>query len=343
MYKMPCTTIQYLMYLDEFGKVAQNNQSRHGEDFDDWDIIVHDCNDDENDHSDNGDHDNLKDMLHDMEDIVDDEDYEIFQQLFVDSEKPLFIGSKQHGNDIDVCLAPLIDDLKELWHSGIQVYDAYINESFRLRAMVFCTINDFPAYRNLSGYSTKAAKACPICEDDTYSLRTYPSHDHKTLLVFNMIHSKVIDPEVLDFWQRDITLTICQLEMYFPLSFFDIMVHLVSNIVEEIKVEKRKMVGYAGMLDQPSSSEESSGFSLPSSFKKGEDSPCVDQLAQQPRRKRSITLLKKQTKNADLMHIQFNKDNRPTRDNYITFINWVGVMARSMISINELAWDKIEK
>ncbi|GJZ42368.1 reverse transcriptase, partial [Tanacetum coccineum] len=57
----------------------------------------------------------------------------------------------------------------------------------------------------------------------------------KLCLFFNMIHSKVIDPEVLDEWQSDIILTLCQLEMYFPPSFFDVMVHLVSHIVGEIK------------------------------------------------------------------------------------------------------------
>ncbi|GJS06500.1 retrovirus-related pol polyprotein from transposon TNT 1-94 [Tanacetum coccineum] len=57
----------------------------------------------------------------------------------------------------------------------------------------------------------------------------------KLCLFFNMIHSKVIDPEKLDEWQRDIILTLCQLEMYFPPFFFDVMVHLVSHIVGEIK------------------------------------------------------------------------------------------------------------
>ena len=33
--------------------------------------------------------------------------------------------------------------------------------------MVFCTINDFPAYGNLSGYSVKGHHACPICEKNT--------------------------------------------------------------------------------------------------------------------------------------------------------------------------------
>ncbi|GKA12930.1 ribonuclease H-like domain-containing protein [Tanacetum coccineum] len=46
----------------------------------------------------------------------------------------------------------------------------------------------------------------------------------------------LIDLEVLDKWQHDVILTLCQLEMYFPPSFFDVMVHLVSHIVREIKM-----------------------------------------------------------------------------------------------------------
>ncbi|XP_071707891.1 uncharacterized protein [Rutidosis leptorrhynchoides] len=288
----------------------------------------------------------------------------------------LIQGPKQPGNDIDVYLQPLVDELMELWSTGIHVYDAYKKEYFQLRAMLFCTINDFPAYGNLSGYSTKGKKACPICEENTHSIwltnckkpafmghrrelaETHPyrkksdlfdglllnipgktkdgikvrrdmelmnirpelqpkdidgrttkflppdcytmskvektkfwqclhgikvpsgysanirklvsmkdlkllgmkSHDchvlmtqmipiairgilpnrirhtiTKLCLFFNMIHSKVIDPDVLDEYQRDIILTLCELEMYFPPSFFDVMVHLVSHIVGEIK------------------------------------------------------------------------------------------------------------
>ncbi|XP_019156907.1 PREDICTED: uncharacterized protein LOC109153494 [Ipomoea nil] len=79
-------------------------------------------------------------------------------------------GMNPHGNDIDVYLAPLIEDLKLLWNEGVSVYDAYTRESITLRAMIFCTINDFPAYGNLSGYTNKGAKACPICEDETVNL-----------------------------------------------------------------------------------------------------------------------------------------------------------------------------
>ncbi|MBK5591046.1 hypothetical protein JJ728_23120, partial [Salmonella enterica subsp. enterica serovar Typhi] len=76
-------------------------------------------------------------------------------------------GPRQPGNGIDVYLAPLIEDLKKLWDEGEPVFDAYREEMFTLRAMLFCTINDFPAYGNLSGYSVKGHKACPICEQST--------------------------------------------------------------------------------------------------------------------------------------------------------------------------------
>ncbi|XP_074289447.1 uncharacterized protein LOC141614599 [Silene latifolia] len=79
----------------------------------------------------------------------------------------LISGPKQPGNDIDVYLAPLIDELKFLWETGEQVYDAYRKETFNLRAMLFCTIQDYPAYGNLSGYTVKGKAPCPICEDGT--------------------------------------------------------------------------------------------------------------------------------------------------------------------------------
>ena len=37
----------------------------------------------------------------------------------------LISGPKQLGNDLDVYLAPLIDDLKTLWNVGVETYDAF--------------------------------------------------------------------------------------------------------------------------------------------------------------------------------------------------------------------------
>lgn len=45
-------------------------------------------------------------------------------------------GPKQPGNDIDVYLAPLIDDLKEMWTYGVSVYDAFTQSTFNSRAVL---------------------------------------------------------------------------------------------------------------------------------------------------------------------------------------------------------------
>lgn len=64
--------------------------------------------------------------------------------------------------NIDVYLQPLIDDLKTLWESGIETYDAFKKQNFHLRAALLWTINDFPAYGMLSGWSIKGKLACPV-------------------------------------------------------------------------------------------------------------------------------------------------------------------------------------
>ena len=76
-------------------------------------------------------------------------------------------------------LAPLLDDLVTLWNEGVQVWDAYKRENFTLRSLLFCTINDYPALANLSGQSTKGAKACTHCLDDTESV--WLKHSRKTV------------------------------------------------------------------------------------------------------------------------------------------------------------------
>ena len=74
---------------------------------------------------------------------------------------------RQPRNDIDVYISPLIEELRKLWDEGVDVFDRNQNETFKLCAMVFCTINDFPTYGNLSGYSVKGHHACLIREEVT--------------------------------------------------------------------------------------------------------------------------------------------------------------------------------
>ncbi|XP_021775493.1 uncharacterized protein LOC110739334 [Chenopodium quinoa] len=268
----------------------------------------------------------------------------------------LITGPRQPGHDIDVFLEPLVDDLRKMWDEGVFVYDAHKNEMFLMRAALMWTINDFPAYGNLSTYKNKGHKACPVCIDDTPNVylehygkdvymrtrrllrRDHPYRRQKkafngkveegvaprplsghevygrvkgipTVFEKNVcdavvgtimgIHGKtkdgksarldleawgvrpelwvqpkegkamvmekvredggnkrkgerkgkgigvskkkdekvkVLDPFTLDALQANVVVTLCKFEMYFPPSFFDIMVHLVLHLVREIKM-----------------------------------------------------------------------------------------------------------
>ena len=58
----------------------------------------------------------------------------------------LIQGLKQPGNDIDVYLRPLVEELQLLWSKlGVRVWDEYKQEHFALRALLFVTINDWSA------------------------------------------------------------------------------------------------------------------------------------------------------------------------------------------------------
>ena len=92
-------------------------------------------------------------------------------------------GPSQPGNDIDVYLSPLIEDLKLMWDQAVEVFNGFANETFKMHAMLFCTINDFSAYGNLSGYNVKGHKACPIYEEDTVSQQL--NHRRKTIYLWH--------------------------------------------------------------------------------------------------------------------------------------------------------------
>jgi hypothetical protein len=79
----------------------------------------------------------------------------------------LIPGPKSHGMDIDVYLRPLILEVKDLWNNGVKTRDAGTKKNFRLRAILLWTINDFPAYAMLSGWSNKGKFACPYCHKHT--------------------------------------------------------------------------------------------------------------------------------------------------------------------------------
>ncbi|XP_050281976.1 uncharacterized protein LOC126722879 [Quercus robur] len=87
-------------------------------------------------------------------------------------------GPTSPGNNIDIYLQPLIDELNQLWENGVETYDVSLEQNFRLHAAILWTINDFPAYAVMSRWSTKGGLACPCCHKDTVSLRLKHGQKH---------------------------------------------------------------------------------------------------------------------------------------------------------------------
>jgi hypothetical protein len=75
-------------------------------------------------------------------------------------------GPSSPSQNIDVYLCPLIDELTQLWSSGALTYDILRKYNFVIRAALMWTINDFPAYGIVSGWSTHGKLACPYCMEN---------------------------------------------------------------------------------------------------------------------------------------------------------------------------------
>src|SRR3989337_2841768 len=83
----------------------------------------------------------------------------------------LIQGPKQPDNDIDVYLSPLVEELLQLWNGkGVRAWDEHKQEEFDLHALLFVTINDWPALINLSGQTNKGYHTCTHYLDDTESI-----------------------------------------------------------------------------------------------------------------------------------------------------------------------------
>jgi hypothetical protein len=84
-------------------------------------------------------------------------------------QMPLLIqGPKQPGNDIDVLLQPVIDELLQMWETGVKdVWDEYKKEHVTIKAILIATITDLPGRGCLSGEKTKGYTGCVECLDET--------------------------------------------------------------------------------------------------------------------------------------------------------------------------------
>jgi hypothetical protein len=81
---------------------------------------------------------------------------------------------KKKVQNMNIYMAPLIDELTMLWVTGTATYDASAeadNRHFQLRAILFWTLHDFPGYRVCSSLQTQGLKACPVCGPDQFTGR----------------------------------------------------------------------------------------------------------------------------------------------------------------------------
>jgi hypothetical protein len=65
----------------------------------------------------------------------------------------LISSPRQPSIDIDMFLEPVIQEFEKLWRDGGPMYDAFRQEDFTLRAIIFVTIDDHPALFAMSGKS----------------------------------------------------------------------------------------------------------------------------------------------------------------------------------------------
>jgi len=66
----------------------------------------------------------------------------------------------------NVCLWLLIDELTQLWSSKALTYDVSRKQNFLMRVALMWAINDFPAYKIVSGWSTHGKLTCPYCMEN---------------------------------------------------------------------------------------------------------------------------------------------------------------------------------
>jgi len=67
--------------------------------------------------------------------------------------------------------------LQTLWKERVDTYDVHENQTFKMKVALMWTINDFPAYGMLSGWSTHGALSCPVRQDQVRG--SYLQHGRK--------------------------------------------------------------------------------------------------------------------------------------------------------------------
>ncbi|KAM2327827.1 hypothetical protein ACFXTH_014358 [Malus domestica] len=178
----------------------------------------------------------------------------------------LMPGPTSPGNDIDVYLRPLIDELQTLWENGVETYDISTRQNFQMKAALMWTINDYPAYAymldvmhieknvfesvigtmmSIDGKTKDSLNARLDLREMGIRERYHPKMDILEIyldvwllenVVFLELCAKVLREEDLNVLENQIAITLCKMEQIFPHAFFDIMIHLTCHLAWEAKM-----------------------------------------------------------------------------------------------------------
>ncbi|XP_071694955.1 uncharacterized protein [Rutidosis leptorrhynchoides] len=154
-------------------------------------------------------------------------------------------------NNIDVYLAPVVDELKLLWDHGVETCDSSTNSNFQMRAgMRYAYRKDKNSFDDTEELETKPTcltgsdvlnelngiDLLPICIRNSL-----PKHVRSVVIklcrYYRRLCCKVLDPTKLVQMENDIGKILCDMERIFPPSFFDVMVHISVHLAYEARIE----------------------------------------------------------------------------------------------------------
>ena len=72
----------------------------------------------------------------------------------------LIQGPKQPGNDINLYLQLLRDELHKIWTEGVNTWDAVAEDYFPMRAALITTVQDYLGYGYIAGQAAHGHCAC---------------------------------------------------------------------------------------------------------------------------------------------------------------------------------------
>ena len=93
----------------------------------------------------------------------------------------LIQGPTQPGSDINLYLELLKEELDTLWEEGVETWDSFKEEHFRMRAALITTVQDFLGYGYIACQVNHGHKACVRCMEHMPSLQLKEPGSCKTV------------------------------------------------------------------------------------------------------------------------------------------------------------------